>query len=200
MTAHFTHLHAGAKVSSYGFIKGVNWYTLLGDVFVDRLGGEAAVHSALDREDIAIERIGQCLLIRAGKFPRLGAPEEGLPEPYVFVNSVLRVLRNPNPDSLHSYMPDIPHADTKASRHWRARFDLPGAPPIPQPPKVVPPPPAAVAPRSSLSAYAGEPCPQTGDWQAPRLNGLTKHVERGQPMPGPASTSTGTVVWYRVAD
>nr|WP_321164593.1 type VI immunity family protein [Variovorax sp. Root411] len=137
-TAYFSCLKPGAKVGRYGFIKSVSWYTLLGDVFVDRLGGEAAVRSALNREDIGIERIGQCLLIRAGEFPRLGAPEEGLPEPYVFVNKVLRVLRNPKPDSLHSYMPDIPHADKKATRHWQARFDLPGAPPIPSPPEVVP--------------------------------------------------------------
>lgn len=33
-----------------------------------------------------------------GEFPRLGAPEVGLPEPYVFVNSVLRA---PIPDALH---------------------------------------------------------------------------------------------------
>ena len=138
MTAFYPGLHPGAKVGRWGFIKGVNWYTILGELFVDRLGGEAAVRKALDRSDIRIERIGSSLLIRAGEFPRLGAPEEGLPEPYVFVNSVLRVLRDPNPDALHTYIPDSPSADTKNARHWVARFDLPDAPSIPEPLTIVP--------------------------------------------------------------
>ncbi|MBT2790356.1 DUF3396 domain-containing protein [Paraburkholderia strydomiana] len=83
-------------------------------------------------------RIGACLLIRAGDFPRLGAPEEGLPEPYVFVNRVLRMLRNPLPDALHSHIPGVLSADVKNTRAWEARFDLPDAPLIPLPPKVMP--------------------------------------------------------------
>lgn len=139
MTALYGYLHPGAKVARWGFIKGVNWYTLLGDWFVERLGGDAALRKALDREDIGVERINHCVLVRAGPFPRLGAPEDGLPEPYVFVNKVLRVLRNPKPDGLHFYDPHLPNADSKHARSWQARFDLPDASPIPEPPKVVPP-------------------------------------------------------------
>ncbi len=51
-------------------------------------------------------------------------------------------------------------------------------------------------PPAALAAFAGDPCPQTGNWQAPRLNNRIEHVERGQPMPGPASTQSGSVVWY----
>ncbi|PIF30120.1 uncharacterized protein DUF3396 [Flavobacterium sp. 9] len=119
--------HPGAKVKDYGFIKGVNWYTLIGDVFVNRLGGEMAVRKSLARPDIGVERIDACLLIRAGNFPRLGAPEEGLPEPYVFVNSLLRVLRRPSVLEI-----------VRGPDMWIARFDLPNAPPIPSPPKVLP--------------------------------------------------------------
>jgi hypothetical protein len=138
MTALFDDLRPGAKVGSYGFVKGVNWYTIIGDLFVDRLGGEAAVRAALARPDIGIERVGKCLLIRAGDFPRLGAPEEGLPEPYVFVNRVLRVLRNPYPEALHTNVPGAPSANEANTRAWEARFDLRGAPVIPNPPTVVP--------------------------------------------------------------
>jgi hypothetical protein len=137
-TEFYGYLKPGATIGRFGHIKGVNWYTLIGDLFVDRLGGEAAVRAALQRPGIGIERIGECLLIRAGDFPRLGAPEEGLPAPYVFVNSVLRVLRDPAPDALQSFVPDLETANTANTRAWEARFDLPGAPPIPQPPKVVP--------------------------------------------------------------
>lgn len=137
-TALYDDLHPGAKVARYGFIKGVNWYTIIGDLFVDRLGGEVAVRAALARTDIGIERVGKCLLIRAGDFPRLGAPEEGLPEPYVFVNRVLRVLRNPYPEALHTNVPGAPSADAANTRAWEARFDLRGAPMIQHPPTVVP--------------------------------------------------------------
>ena len=74
-----------ACLGSWGFLKGVNWYTLLGDLFVERLGGDEQLRKALHRDDIRIERINHCVLVRAGPFPRLGAPEEALPEPYVFV-------------------------------------------------------------------------------------------------------------------
>lgn len=50
----------------------------------------------------------------------------------------------------------------------------------------------------NLSAYAGDPCPQTGRWQAPRLNNRIELVERGQLMPGPANTQTGAVIWCRL--
>jgi hypothetical protein len=130
---YFSYLKPGANVLRWGFIKCVNWYTLLGDIFVDRLGGEERIRRALARPDIGIERVGQCLSVRAGAFPRLGAPEEGLPEPYVFVNQVLRVLRNPDPES-HHYNEGVP-VETRA---WEARFDLPGSAPIPVPPAIVP--------------------------------------------------------------
>jgi hypothetical protein len=146
MTAFYPGLHPGAKVGRWGFIKGVNWYTILGELFIERLGGEAAIREKLHRPDIHIERANACLMIRAGDFPRLGAPEEGMPEPYVFVNSVLRALRDPKPDALHSYIPDLPSADTKNARAWVARFDLPDAPAIPEPPTI------AIASRAAIRA------------------------------------------------
>ncbi|QGZ64580.1 type VI immunity family protein [Paraburkholderia acidisoli] len=137
LTAVYDHLHPGAKVGRWGFIKGVNWYTLLGDLFVARLGGETALRRALERPDVLIERVGSCLLIRAGDVPRLGAPEEGLPEPYVFVNRVLRVLRDPNACDLPAEGGEGPAASGTNPRSWAARFDLPDAPPIPEPPAIV---------------------------------------------------------------
>ncbi len=138
MKSFYEGLHPGAKVARYGYIKGVNWYTLIGDLFVDRLGGEAVVRTKLARRDIGIERIGKCLLIRAGDFPWLGAPDEGWSEPYLVVNSVLRVLRDPNPHGLQTNVPGAPHADSDGTRQWEARFDYPNAPPLPRTPVIVP--------------------------------------------------------------
>lgn len=137
-TAIYDDLRPGAKVKRYGYIKGVNWYTLIGDLFVDRLGGEAKVRAELARADIHIERIGKCLLIRAGDFPWLGAPEEEWSEPYLVVNSVLRVLRNPDPHGLQTNVPGAPHADSDGTRQWEARFDYRNAPPLPRTPVIVP--------------------------------------------------------------
>ncbi|PTB20454.1 hypothetical protein C9I57_11310 [Trinickia symbiotica] len=191
MTALYGYLHPGAKVARWGFIKGVNWYTLLGDLFVERLGGDAALRKALDREDIGIERINHCVLVRAGPFPRLGAPEEGLPEPYVFVNKVLRVLRNPKPDGLHFYDPHLPNADSKHARSWQARFDLPDARPIPEPPKVVPPRPGKM--RNSVPG--GSPCPEAGWWYTHAMQNSLRHFKQGEVMPAIEGSKWGATFW-----
>ncbi|AGR69716.1 type VI immunity family protein [Burkholderia pseudomallei] len=191
MTAIYHKLHPGAKVFRWGFIKSINWYTLLGDLFVERLGGDAALRQALDRDDIGIERINHCVLVRAGPFPRLGAPEEGLPEPYVFVNKVLRVLRNPKPDGLHLYEPDLPNADSKNARAWEARFDLPGAPSIPEPPKIVPEPRGKRRP----SVLGGEPCPEAGWWYTAAKQGSERFFEQGEVMPVIEGSQWGTTHW-----
>ncbi|WP_082874694.1 type VI immunity family protein [Burkholderia sp. MSMB1589WGS] len=194
MTAFYTGLHPGAKVGRWGFIKSVNWYTILGELFIERLGGEAAIREKLDRPDIHIERANACLMIRAGDFPRLGAPEEGLPEPYVFVNSVLRVLRDPKPDALHTYIPDLPSADTKNARKWVARFDLPDAPPIAEPPTIVPPPVNREPARQSVRG--GNPCPEAGWWHTPAKAGSRRYFEVGEIMPVIEGSSWGTTNWH----
>ncbi|OJA59338.1 type VI immunity family protein [Burkholderia ubonensis] len=194
LTASYDHLHPGAKVGRWGFIKGVNWYTILGELFIERLGGEGAIREKLNRPDIHIERANACLMIRAGDFPRLGAPEEGLPEPYVFVNSVLRVLRDPKPDALHTYIPDLPSADVKNARKWVARFDLPDAPPIPEPPTIVPPSVSREPTRQSVRG--GNPCPEAGWWHTPAKAGSRRYFEVGEIMPVIEGSSWGTTNWH----
>ncbi|WP_078041039.1 type VI immunity family protein [Burkholderia cenocepacia] len=193
LTASYDHLHPGAKVGRWGFIKGVNWFTILGELFIERLGGEAAIREKLDRPDIHIERANACLMIRAGDFPRLGAPEEGLPEPYVFVNSVLRILRDPKPDALHTYIPDLPSADVKNARKWVARFDLPDAPPIPEPPTIVPPPVNREPARQNVRG--GNPCPEAGWWHTPAKVGSRRYFEAGEIMPVIEGSQWGTTNW-----
>ncbi|MGN6084856.1 type VI immunity family protein [Trinickia sp.] len=191
MTAYYPYLNPGSNVGSWGFIKGVNWYTLLGDLFVERLGGDAELRKALDRDDILIERINHCVLVRAGPFPRLGAPEEGLPEPYVFVNEVLRVLRNPKPDGLHLYDPHLPNADSKHARSWEARFDRWDAQPIPQPPKIVPPPPE----KRRNSVQGGSPCPEAGWWYTHAMQGSRRYFKQGEIMPAIEGSKWGATYW-----
>ncbi len=169
----------------------MNWYTVLGDLFVERLGGDAALRKALDREDIGVERINHCVLVRAGPFPRLGAPEEGLPEPYVFVNKVLRVLRNPRPDGLHFYDPHLPNADSRNARSWQARFDLPNARQIPEPPKIVPPRPG----KMRNSVVGGSPCPEAGWWYTHAMQNSRRYFKQGEIMPAIEGNSWGWTLW-----
>jgi hypothetical protein len=135
---------------------------------------------------------------------------------------VLRVLRNPNPQALHTHVPGIDHADENNTRHWEARFDLPDAPPLPPTPDVVPldvkyypvdesaddaatqpasaPKPqsfAAPPPGTMIRALPGQPCPEEGEWFSPFLKDKTMHVKLGETMPGPTFTQQGEVIWYK---
>jgi hypothetical protein len=55
---------------------------------------------------------------------------------------------------------------------------------------------SAVLGGRSRIAWAGTPCPESGEWYAPRLN-QRQRVQAGEPMPGPETTLSGDwVVWY----
>ncbi|NUA32011.1 type VI immunity family protein [Cupriavidus basilensis] len=174
-----------------GFIKGVNWYTVLGDPLLAELGGESAVRTALARDDIEIERCRQCLLIRAGDSPLLGAPEEGRLEPYVSVNRVVRGLRNPHRKAMHTYMVGVERFGEEESRQWVARFDEPDEEMAPSlPPR-----------QSGLSVLPFETCPRTGRWVANHLHNQIVHVNAGELMPGPQRSGAGNqVIWYLLED
>jgi hypothetical protein len=160
------------------------------------LGGEEALRAQLARADIGIERQGQCLLIRAGAFPRLGAPEEGLIEPYAFVNRAVRSLRDPKHDAMHSYNPNLERADTENARKWLARFDLPeDGPVIPWTPQTAP---AHSTPTPSLQANPGSICPQAGTWITTALLDTRKlEMQPGDTFPIQDRDRSGNaVIWY----
>lgn len=193
-------LKPGATVTALGHIKGVNWYTILGDVFVDRLGGEAALRQQLARADIGVERQGQCLLIRAGDHPRLGAPEEGLIEPYAFVNRAVRSLRIAEHGGMHTYMEYAERADGDNTQAWLARFDLPEDGPIRywQPGDEV----RKAPPPEVVSAQPGEAVPRAGVWQTPAmLENRTLTLAAGETLPYAKTDKAGNaVVWFWKAE
>ena len=105
-------------------IKGVNWLTVLGKNFVDVLGGELALrHAFSGRGDIDILPYSTGLIIRAGDFPELGKIEDGFPPPYVAVNNIVKRIRIPNPDQLHTYSPYGDCFEEDSTARWYARFD-----------------------------------------------------------------------------
>lgn len=110
------------------------------------------------------------------------------------MNSVLRVLRDPKPDALHTYIPDLPSADVKNARKWVARFDLPDAQPIPEPPTIVPPPANREPARQSVRG--GSACPEAGWWHTPAKAGSRRYFEVGEIMPVIEGSSWGTTNWH----
>ena len=126
-------------------------------------------------------------------------PIDGIYEPWFLFTSVVGC---PNyflkGQIAHQYHPEGENEliDVRWRLIWQDTRYLNGAVPTEEAQYILSPLEDAAPKRYAQSAYAGDPCPQTGQWQAPRLQNRIELVERGQPMPGQKSTQTGTVIWY----
>ncbi len=94
----------GAELTDHGFYLGVakgyysvNWLTAVGDEWLERLGGKAAVRERLQLPGFECWDSPGGLLIRAGEFPQMGDTEHGhgVPE-YSALDAVLSPLRIPH--------------------------------------------------------------------------------------------------------
>lgn len=180
--------YSGLEVDTFAYsmgneflkhVKGVNWYTVLGNNYVERLGGEAAIRHALSgRGDIEILNYDYGLIIRAGQYPELGASEDGLPVAYVAVNRVVKPVRIPNPDQLHSYSPYGDCFDQKSTLRWYARFDQESEKDMPS------------------SILAGQPCSLEGYWFTPAQPNSRRHFRQGEIMPAIDDSNWGATLWY----
>lgn len=118
-----THAYA-ASLKLAGFIKGINWFTLVSRSLLERLGGLDLVRTDLSsHEGIQCLEYAGGLAIRAGARPELGSENEP-PVRYVIVNRVMRPLRSPDQDELQSCSFDGEDRDKDPSSRWYARFDL----------------------------------------------------------------------------
>lgn len=161
-------------------IKGVNWYTVLGSLFMDRLGGENAIrHAFSGRGDIEVINYNNGLIIRAGQFPELGALEDGLPVPYVAVNNVVKHVRIPNPDQLHSYSPYGDCFEQESTDRWYARFDQ-----------------DEDRTNHPSRIESGQPCSKAGYWFTPAQANSRRYFQQGEIMPGFSDSSWGDTLWY----
>ncbi|MBC7700398.1 Imm72 family immunity protein [Aquabacterium sp.] len=126
-------------------------------------------------------------------------PIDGIYEPWFLFTSVVGC---PNyflkGQIAHQYQPEGENEliDVRWRLIWQDTRYLNGTVPAEEAQYILSPPEDAAPNRYAQSAYAGDLCPQTGQWQAPRLQNRIELVERGQPMPGQTSTQTGTVIWY----
>lgn len=165
-------------------VKSVNWYTVLGNTYVERLGGEAAVRHALSgRGDIEMLNYDYGLIIRAGQYPELGAVEDGPPPAYVAVNKVVKPVRIPNPDQLHSYSPYGDCFDEESTARWYSRFDQPEN--SQATPERIP---------------AGQPCTHAGYWFTPAQANSRRYFAQGEIMPRFDQSDWGETLWYWSAE
>lgn len=160
-------------------IKGVNWQTVLGDHFVQQLGGEDVLRQSFKgRGDVHIERYSRGLILRAGDHPQLGAIEDGAPPPYLAVNKIVKSLRIPAPSQLHNYSPHGNCFEKESTAHWYARFDREDNITTP------------------VRVESGKPCPKEGIWFTPAFANSSRYFQQGELMPRFDQSDWGDTLWY----
>ncbi|SHN19387.1 Protein of unknown function [Pseudomonas asturiensis] len=124
-------------------IKGVGWYTVLGEAFVRRLGGSDKLRGQLSPySEVVFHSYSNGLMIRAGAVPELGGRDKSVPKAYMAVNKVIKPIRLQDTGNLHPYIVPGTGFNEDTTAQWFARFDE----------KVLPP------------VDAGHACPQSGYW------------------------------------
>jgi hypothetical protein len=102
-------------------IKGVNWLTVLGDEWLDKVGGPSALEQKLDSSFI-IYRYASGLIIEAGPVPQLGDKEaHNMPAQYVKLSSVLKPIRVRQHRAFQNAGPGV-RFDRTRSEEWLKRF------------------------------------------------------------------------------
>lgn len=177
-TAHLTSLRLQEH------IKGVNWFTVIGNTYVERLGGADTIQQKLSgRGDVEIQSYNNGLIIRAGQYPELGASQDGLPPAYVAVNKVIKPVRLQETGSLHTYSPYGDGFTKESTALWYARFDQDEG-----------------TSATPARIEAGQPCTHAGYWFTPAQANSRRHFKQGESMPSVSDSSWGDTLWYWAGD
>ncbi|MBX8488038.1 type VI immunity family protein [Pseudomonas cichorii] len=161
-------------------VKGVNWFTVLGTYFVNRLGGEAVLRQAFSgRGDIEILTYSNGLIVKAGEYPQLGRLEDGPPPSYVAVNKIIKQIRIQHPDQLHPYSPYGNAFEEESTSRWYARFDQDDD-----------------QSKTPARLEAGQPCTVAGYWFTPAQANSRRHFQQGEIMPRISDSTWGDTIWY----
>jgi Protein of unknown function (DUF3396) len=121
-------IHTLGMLQNWQGIKAVNWYTILGKHYVDKLGGSGKIRSHLAEPELRFfEFADGGLVIRAGKEPEMAPVEKGLPPLYVAVNNVVRPVRTTEIRSIGmgSNAGEL-RFNPRLTDLWMRRFDAPG--------------------------------------------------------------------------
>ncbi len=111
-TTHIDYLEEG--------IEGVNWFTIVSDSLLARIGRRDAVRASFD-EHVAVHDTTSGLIIQAGATPQLGDREAGfVPESYREVCRVLKPLQSEYPDILMDTLEPVDPMEFNV--RWMKRF------------------------------------------------------------------------------
>jgi hypothetical protein len=108
-----------------GGIKGVNWLTVVGDCWLDEMGGADAVAAGVAALDsrFSVHRYDGGIMIQAGPHPQLGSAEHNRwPDLYVKLAKYLKPIRITQHRPFHQGGPG-PRFDLERSEAWLRRFD-----------------------------------------------------------------------------
>lgn len=156
-------------------IKGVAWYTVLGNPFVKRLGGNDLLRGTLSRHsNIVFHAYDGGLIIRAGALPDLCGRAEAPPRAYVAINKLIKPVRLQETGCLHPYLVTGLGFTEESTAQWYARFDAK-------------PPPAV---------KAGHPCPQTGYWFSNARARSRRFFNKGEIMPAFEHVKAERTQWF----
>jgi hypothetical protein len=143
-------------------IKGVGWYTVLGDDFIRKLGGSDRLRGKLSQHsDVVFQTYEHGLLIRAGSVPQLGEAGEAPAQAYVAVNRVVRPVRLQDTGNLHPYLAPGLGFTEETTAQWYARFDDKPMPAV----------------------DAGQPCCKSGYWFSSARIRSRRLFREGEIMP-----------------
>lgn len=115
-------------IQNWRGVKAVNWYTVLGGHYVQKLGGNRAIRSLLaDSAFRFYDFAGGGLMIRAGDGPEMGPVAHGAPPLYVAANKVVSPVRTTDIRSmgLGSNGGEL-RFNQRLTDLWLRRFDAPG--------------------------------------------------------------------------
>ncbi len=171
-------LEGGAAVIG---LKGACWYTILGNPWLEKLGGEDAITRRLvNTPEISLLSYNNGVIMKAGELPPgLGEIKtEGLPPLLVKVNQIIRPVRYDEPRSLHFYSSYENYQFNKESTmKWYRRFDDASALLDSEEPETSSEP-------VRITRWTDETAPHAGQW-ATIINGTTEYIQtrEGQKMP-----------------
>jgi len=104
-------------------IKGVNWLTVLGDKWVEGLGGRDRLREQLESDFVFYDYMGG-LIIQAGPHPQFGdANRKNIPKQYRTLSRLLKPIRVDYPVALQHTHPNQDSMDRERTSEWFARFD-----------------------------------------------------------------------------
>ena len=119
-----SHFEGGLAVEG---IKSACWYTILGNSWLKKLGGEEIIDSKLaNSEGVEQLHYNNGIILKAGRLPpSLGEVScEELPVGLVKINWIIKPIRFNKAYSLHAYAPEkYAQFDEETSMRWFERFD-----------------------------------------------------------------------------